>query len=178
MAEEKKPAENIDEPADATAADATATDAAANAEAAAAAATADDDLDARLKALENAEKAIDSAYSTGKAERAAITQSAQLDAAEAVAMAGLAMEADVKADEAMRITVIAEKSGDRERIKEARKKASPPARRLRKSTGPRPNPRRRPTTPSSSARPTRWASCASCKCCSPATSPCTSCGSC
>ena len=29
-----------------------------------------DDLDARLKALEDAEKAFDSAYSTGKAERA------------------------------------------------------------------------------------------------------------
>ena len=28
-----------------------------------------DDLDAKLKALENAEKAIDRAYSTGKAER-------------------------------------------------------------------------------------------------------------
>ncbi len=81
-----------------------------------------DDLDAQLKALEQAEKAIDSAYTTGKAERAKITQAAQLDAAEAVAMAGIAMEADEKADEAMRLTVIAEKSGDRARAKEARKK--------------------------------------------------------
>ena len=81
-----------------------------------------DELEARLKDLEKAERAVDDAYSTGKAERAKITQSAQLDAAEAVAMAGIAMEADVEADEAMRITVIAEQSGDRERAKAARKK--------------------------------------------------------
>ncbi len=81
-----------------------------------------DELEARLKALDDAEKAIDRAYSTGKAERSKITQSAQLDAAEAVAMAGIAMEADVDADEAMRLTVIAEKSGDRATLKEARKK--------------------------------------------------------
>ena len=76
-----------------------------------------DDLEAKLKALDDAERAINRAYSTGKAERAKITQAAQLDAAEAVAMAGIAMEADVEADEAMRISVIAEKSGDREKAK-------------------------------------------------------------
>ncbi len=81
-----------------------------------------DDLEAQLKALDQAERAVDDAYSTGRAERARITQSAQLDAAEAVAMVGIAMEADVEADEAMRISVIAEKSGDRQRTKEARKK--------------------------------------------------------
>ena len=81
-----------------------------------------DDLEARLKALESAERAVDSAYGTGKAERAQITKAAQLDAAEAVAMAGIAMEADVEADEAMRLSVIAEKSGDRERAKVARAK--------------------------------------------------------
>ena len=81
-----------------------------------------DDIDAKLKSLEAAERAIDDAYSTGKAERAKITQSAQLDAAEAVAMAGIAMEADEAADEAMRITVIAEESGDREKAKAARKR--------------------------------------------------------
>ena len=80
------------------------------------------DLDERLAALDDAERAIDRAYTTGKAERAKITQMAQLDAAEAVAMAGIAMEADEAADEAMRITVIAEKSGDRERIRQARKR--------------------------------------------------------
>ena len=82
----------------------------------------DDELEARLKSLEKAEKAVDSAYKTGKVDRAKITQSAPLDAAEAVAMAGLAMEADEEADEAMRITVIAERSGDRNRTKVARKK--------------------------------------------------------
>ena len=82
----------------------------------------DDDLDAKLAALEGAERAIDSAYSTGKAERAKITQMAQLDAAEAVAMVGVAMEADEAADEAARITVIAEQSGNREQAKAARKK--------------------------------------------------------
>ena len=81
-----------------------------------------DELEDKLKELEKAENAIDSAYSTGKVERAKITQSAQLDAAEAVAMAGIAMEADVEADEAMRISVIAEKSGDRDKAKDARKK--------------------------------------------------------
>ena len=81
-----------------------------------------DELEAQLKALEQAERAVDDAYGTGKADRAKITQLAQLDAAEAVAMVGIAMEADEEADEAMRISVIAEKSGDRERAKAARKK--------------------------------------------------------
>ena len=81
-----------------------------------------DELEAQLKALDAAEKAIDDSYKTGKAERAKITQSAQLDAAEAVAMVGIAMESDVEADEAMRISVIAEQSGDREKAKEARKR--------------------------------------------------------
>ena len=85
-----------------------------------------DVLDAQLKALEDAERAIDRAYTTGKAERAKITQMAQLDAAEAVAMAGIAMEADEEADEAMRISVIAEKMGDREKAKAARKRERGP----------------------------------------------------
>ena len=80
------------------------------------------DRDERLAALEAAENAIDRAYTTGKADRAAITKAAQLDAAEAVAMVGVAMEADERADEAARITVIAEQSGDREQIKAARKR--------------------------------------------------------
>ena len=80
------------------------------------------DFDERLKSLDDAERAIDDAFHTGRAERSKITQMAQLDAADAVAMAGVAMESDVEADEAMRISVIAEKSGDRERAKVARKK--------------------------------------------------------
>ena len=81
-----------------------------------------DELEAQMKALEKAEASLDSAYGTGKVERAKITQMAQLDAAEAVAMVGIAMEADEEADEAMRISVIAERSGDREKAKAARKK--------------------------------------------------------
>ncbi len=81
-----------------------------------------DDLEVKLKALEDAENAINRAYTTGRVERAKITQAAQLDAAEAVAMVGIAMEADVEADEAMRISVIAERSGDREKAKAARKR--------------------------------------------------------
>lgn len=80
------------------------------------------DTAARLEALERAEQAINDAYSTGKAERAKITQSAQLDAAEAVAMAGIAMESDEAADEAMRLTIIAEAQGNREKLREARRK--------------------------------------------------------
>ena len=76
----------------------------------------------RLKALESAERAIDDAYSTGKAERSQITRMAQLDAAEAVAMVGIAMEADEVADEAMKLAVITERSGNREKAKIARQK--------------------------------------------------------
>lgn len=72
------------------------------------------------KKLDRAERAINNAFTTGKADRAKITRMAQLDAAEAVARAGEAMEADEEADEAMRLMVIAEGSGNREKIKTAR----------------------------------------------------------
>ena len=72
--------------------------------------------------LDKAEHAVDYALASGKADRAAITQAAQLDAAEAVAMAGIAMESDEQADEAMRISAIAAQNGDREKAKAARKK--------------------------------------------------------
>ena len=123
MAEEKKPAEAINAIETTTEESAEGIDSTEVTDEEIAEATIDyDALNEQMKALENAEKAIDRAYSTGKAERAKITQAAQLDAAEAVAMAGIAMEADEKADEAMRLTVIAEKSGDRARAREARKK--------------------------------------------------------
>lgn len=82
----------------------------------------DVDIEDRLKQLDRAEMAIDNSFATGKAERSKITRMAQLDAAEAVAMVGVAMEADEAADEAMRITVIAEQSGDREKARAARKR--------------------------------------------------------
>ena len=81
-----------------------------------------EEIESKLSDLDRIERAVDSAYTTGKADRAAITRAAQLDAAEAVAMVGIAMEADEEADEAMKIAVIAEKSGDREKAKIARKK--------------------------------------------------------
>ena len=81
-----------------------------------------DEAEELISTIEDAERAVDSAFSTGRVARARITQAAQLDAAEAVATAGIAMEADERADEATRIRVIAEKSGDRENAKAARKK--------------------------------------------------------
>ncbi len=79
--------------------------------------------EARLRTLEEAEEAIDAAFGTGKADRARITREAQLDAAEAVARVGEAMEADEAADEAARLAVIAQNMGDREKRRTARKRA-------------------------------------------------------
>ena len=78
--------------------------------------------EANLKSLEDAERAIDSAFSTGKADRAALTRQAQLDAAEAVALVGVAMEADEMADDAMRMSIIASKNADQEGIRRARQR--------------------------------------------------------
>ncbi len=80
------------------------------------------DIDVKNKELDKIERAIDSAYSTGKADRAEITKAAQMDAEEAVSIVGMALEADIEADEAMKIAIIAQKSMDRERAKIARKK--------------------------------------------------------
>lgn len=78
--------------------------------------------DTNLKSLENAERAVDRAFETGKADRAAITRGAQLDAAEAVARVGEAMESDAAADEAARLAVITANMGDRQKTKEARER--------------------------------------------------------
>ncbi len=72
--------------------------------------------------LSAAERAIDRAFSTGKADRAAITRQAQADAEEAVSRAGIAMESDEEADEAARLTVIAAGMGNREKTKAARER--------------------------------------------------------
>ena len=74
------------------------------------------------KGVGKAERAVDKAFSTGKADRAYITRQAQLDAAEAVAMAGVAMESDEAADEAARLSVIASNMGNRERARAARER--------------------------------------------------------
>ena len=70
--------------------------------------------------LDRLEWAIDESFNTGRVDRRQITQMAQLDAAEAVACVGEAMEADEEADEATRIAIIAERGGQREQIRSAR----------------------------------------------------------
>ena len=79
--------------------------------------------EARMRAIENAENAVNAAFQTGKADRAAITQAAHEEANKAADMVAEAMEADEFADEAMRLAVIAENMGDRDRTKAARKRA-------------------------------------------------------
>ena len=81
-----------------------------------------EDQRSESKHLRQAERAVNRAFSTGKADRAHITRQAQLDAAEAVAMAGIAMESDEKADEAARLLVIASSMGNREKAKAARER--------------------------------------------------------
>ena len=76
----------------------------------------------RERDLERIEKAFDAADAAAGADRAAITQAAQLDAAEAVAMVGIAMEADEEAAEAGRMAMLAERSGSRDAAKKARAK--------------------------------------------------------
>lgn len=76
----------------------------------------------RQKGIKDAEKAVNRAFSTGKVDRAEITRSAQLDAAEAVTMAGIAMESDAEADEAAKLAIIAANIGNREKTKTARER--------------------------------------------------------
>ena len=68
------------------------------------------------------ERAFDAAEDASGADRAAITRAAQLDAAEAVAMVGIAMEADEEASEAAKMAILAERSGNKEAAKKARRK--------------------------------------------------------
>ncbi|MBO7674707.1 MAG: putative ABC transporter permease [Atopobiaceae bacterium] len=70
--------------------------------------------------LSNAERAIDNAFNTGRADRATITSKAHADAEEAVRLVGVAMEADEMADDAMRMSVIASQNADAEGIRRAR----------------------------------------------------------
>lgn len=71
------------------------------------------------KELERAERAMDSAEASIGADRRKITQSAQLDAAEAVAMTGIAMESDEEAAEAYRLSILARRNGKDEEAKRA-----------------------------------------------------------
>ena len=86
-------------------------------------AAASSEVEARMRALDDAEFAVDAAFQTGRADRATITKRAQEDAHEAVRMVGEAMEADEAADEARRLAVIAEHMGDRSKTRDARKRA-------------------------------------------------------
>lgn len=74
------------------------------------------------KQLREAERAMDAADAAAGVDRKKITQAAQLDAAEAVAMVGIAMEADEEAAEAARFARIAERTGDNASAKTAREK--------------------------------------------------------
>ena len=75
---------------------------------------------AELDALDAAERSIDRAFSTGKADRSAITRRAQEDANKAVEMVGIAIESDEQASEAARLTVIASGMGNRAQANKAR----------------------------------------------------------
>lgn len=79
--------------------------------------------EARMRALEDAEQAVNAAFQAGKAARAEITKAAHDEAEKAVQMVGDAMEADERAEEAGRLAVIAENMGDHEKTKNARMKA-------------------------------------------------------
>ncbi|MDO4796840.1 MAG: hypothetical protein Q4A01_02345 [Coriobacteriales bacterium] len=87
----------------------------------------------RMQMLDEAEQAIDAAFSTGKADRAEITRVAQENAQDAVKIVGEAMEADEQADEMNRLAVIAENMGDREKTKEVRKRARAARREAKKA---------------------------------------------
>lgn len=78
--------------------------------------------DQKQKDIKNAQRAVDRAFSTGKVDRATITRSAQLDAAEAVAMVGIAMESDEEVDEAAKLAIIAANMGNRDKAKTARER--------------------------------------------------------
>ena len=81
-----------------------------------------DDDAKKPRDIRSAERVVDRAFTTGKVDRAYITRQAQLDAAEAVAMAGIAMESDEEADEATKLAIIANGLGNREKAKAARER--------------------------------------------------------
>ena len=83
----------------------------------------DAERQARMRALDDVEHAMHRAFNTGRASRAEITRKAQERGAEAVRLAGVAMERDDEADEAARLAIITEGSNDRQRIRAARKRA-------------------------------------------------------
>lgn len=83
----------------------------------------DAELEERMRALDDVEDAMHRAFNSGRASRAEITRQAQECGAEAVRLAGVAMEYDDEADEASRLAIITEGSHDRQRIRNARRRA-------------------------------------------------------
>ncbi|MDO4797041.1 MAG: hypothetical protein Q4A01_03370 [Coriobacteriales bacterium] len=81
---------------------------------------ADEERDETRMDVNVAERAIDKAFSTGKADRASITRQAREDAGEAMRLVEVAIDSDEEADEAARLAVIASNMGNRERAKKAR----------------------------------------------------------
>ena len=72
--------------------------------------------------LSSAERAVDRAFSTGKADRADITRKARADAQEALEMADVAIESDEAADEAAKLAIITSNMGNRDKTKTARER--------------------------------------------------------
>lgn len=77
----------------------------------------------KLAALEQLEKSVGKAYSTGRADRSEVTRAARENAEQAVDIVDKAMQADIVADETERLAVIAEGTGVRANVKAARKNA-------------------------------------------------------
>ena len=86
------------------------------------------DLD---KALAAAEVALDAADAATTVDRSAITKQAQESAMEAALSTGVAIASDQEATEALRLVMIAERSGDHEQIKRARANEKDARRRAR-----------------------------------------------
>lgn len=78
--------------------------------------------DSTEKQLEQFERALDAADASVGADRRAITEQAQADLERAVEYAGIAMDSDEAAAEALRIAIMAERTGDRSRATTARKR--------------------------------------------------------
>lgn len=81
------------------------------------------DTETNIADIERLEKAFDAADDASGADRAKITQAAQEKAMQAVALTGVAMEADAAASEAERMLMLASRSNDRDATKLARRRA-------------------------------------------------------
>ena len=76
----------------------------------------------REQQLDRFEKAFEAADQAAGADRAAISEAAQLDVAEVVTLMGIAKEADAEVAEAQRLAILAQRSDNRDKAHRARKK--------------------------------------------------------